>query len=240
MQSLNPTRIVQRQGREVMIIGAIVMLLGLLACGCSVVAFLLLSSTQIGNVIGYALIVVGGIVLLVGIGLLVRGLTLRMENQGAIAVADELSRVLDARYTLIRNVSRRRLGYVDAILVGPPGALVFRILDIPGTFSNEGSDWLERDSKGGQTFVLSKLNATRECVTDIYALRKYLARFGLSQVPVFGIVVFTNAQASLSARQPVVPIAELRTLPTVLRRDFLAEDRIDAATVDSAVQAIYT
>jgi hypothetical protein len=74
----------------------------------------------------------------------------------------------------------------------------------------------------------------------VYALRKYLARFNLSTVPVFGIVVFTNPQTQLAARQPVVPIAELRTLPTVLRRDFLAEDRIDHQTVEAAVQAIYT
>ncbi len=234
MQSLNPTRIVQRQGRELMIIGAFVLMFGLLTCGCSLIAFLLFSS----NVVGFALIALGGIVLLVGVGFMARGLTLRMENQAALAVADVLGRELDDRFTFIRNVSRRGLGYVDAVLVGPPGTLVFRIVDQPGIYRNEGSDWLER--RGGQTFVLSRLNPTRECVTDIYALRKYLARFGLSNVPVFGIVVFTNPQVELAARQPVVPIAQLHTLPTVLRRDFLLEDRIDQKTVESTVHAIYT
>ena len=61
MQSLNPTRIVQRQGRELMIIGAFVLMFGLLTCGCSLIAFLLFSS----NVVGFALIALGGIVLLV-------------------------------------------------------------------------------------------------------------------------------------------------------------------------------
>ena len=234
MQSLNPTRIVQRQGREIMIIGAIVLMVGMLCCGSSLVAFLLFSS----QVFGIALIILGSVVLLAGIGVMVRGLTLRMENQPALAVADVLARELDESYTLIRNVSRRGLGYIDAVLVGPPGALVFRIIDAQGMFRNEGSDWLER--KGGQTFVLSRMNATRECVTDIYALRKFLGRFGLGNVPVFGVVVFTNSQVQLAARQPVVPIAELRTLPTVLRRDFLAENRIDRKTADQVVQAVYT
>ena len=234
MQSLNPTRIVQRQGREIMIIGAFVMLFGLLSCGCSLIAALLFSSTP-----GFILFVsLGAIILLVGVGLLVRGLTLRMENQPALAVAEALARELDEHYTFIRNVSRRNLGYIDAVLVGPPGALVFRIVEQPGIFRNEGSDWLER--KSGATFVLSRLNATRECVTDVYALRRYLTRFGLANVPVFGIVVFTHPQAQLAARQPVVPIAELRTLPTVLRRDFLLEDRIDQETVDQTVKAIYS
>jgi hypothetical protein len=121
-----------------------------------------------------------------------------MENQGALAVAEVLGRELDGSFTLLRNVSRRGLGYIDAVLVGPPGVLVFRILETPGIFRNEGADWLER--KGGQTFVLSRLNATRECVTDVYALRKYLAKSGLAQVPVFGIVVFTQFRRSISRR----------------------------------------
>jgi hypothetical protein len=234
MQSLNPTRIVQRQGREIMIIGAIVLIVGMFCCGSSLAVFLLFSN----NLIGTILIALGGLILLVGAGLMVRGLTLRMENQPALAVAEVLARELDDSYTLVRNVSRRGLGYIDAVLIGPPGALVFRIVDQPGMFRNEGSDWLER--KGGQTFVLSRMNATREAVTDIYALRKYLNRFNLSAVPVFGVIVFTNSQVQLAARQPVVPIAELRTLPTVLRRDFLAENRIDKQTADAAVHVIYT
>jgi len=216
-----------------MLIAAFIMMFGLLSCGCSLIAFLPFQS----SLFGFIFVGIGGIILLGGLILFIRGLTLRTENEGALAVSQVLERELDDRFTLIRNVSRRRLGYIDAVLVGPPGALVFRIEDKPGMFRNEGSDWLER--RGGQTFVLSRINPSRECVTDVYALRKYLARFGLNQVPVFGIVVFTNPQASLAARQPVVPIAELRTLATVMRRDFLAEDRVDQASVESAVGAIY-
>jgi hypothetical protein len=217
-----------------MIIGAFVLMSGLLACGCSLIAFLLFNS----SIFGYVLLALGGLIILVGMGFMVRGLTYRMENQGALAVADVLSRELDASFTLIRNVSRGGLGYIDAVLVGPPGALVFRIVDQPGDYSNEGADWLER--KGGRTFVISRLNATRECVTDVLALRKYLAKKGLSNVPVYGVVVFTSPQAQLTARQPTVPIAALRTLTTVLRRDYLAENRVDAKTVETTVQTIYT
>ena len=234
MQNLNPTRIVARRGRDVLIIGAVLLMVGLLSGGCGLVVLLVLSSTPIGMFF----LILGLIILVVGIGFMVRGMTYRTENLPALAVAEVLARELDASYTLIRNVSRRNLGYIDAVLVGPPGALVFRIVDKPGIFLNEGSDWLER--KGGQTFMLSRMSPTRECVTDIFALREYLARRGLSSVPVFGVVVFTSPQTQLSARQPVVPIAELRTLTTVLRRDFLLEDRIDAKTVESTVAQIYT
>jgi hypothetical protein len=123
------------------------------------------------------------------------------------------------------------------VLVGPPGACVFRIIDKTGIFLNEGADWLER--KGVGPFSLTRLNATRECVTDVFALREYLGRRGLSMVPVFGVVVFIDPQVQISARQPLMPIAELRTLTTVLRSDYLFEDRIDEKAVEAAVNAIY-
>src|SRR5258708_33716691 len=108
MQNLNPTRIVQRRGREVMIIGAFVLMFGLLSCGCSLVAFLLFSN----SVFGYGLVALGGLIILVGIGFMVRGLTFRLENQPALAVADVLGRELDSRFWLSRNVSRAGLGYM--------------------------------------------------------------------------------------------------------------------------------
>jgi len=234
MQNLNPTRIVARRGRDMMIIGALLLMVGLVMAGFGLIMLLVLMSTPLGVIF----FVLAFLLLAGGFGALVRGLTYRMENNPALAVGDVLSRELDQRFTFIRNVNRRGLGYIDAVLVGPPGALVFRIYEKEGIYLNEGADWLER--KGGQTFVLSKLNVTRECVTDVYALRDYLAKRGLSEVPVFGVVVFSNPQAQISARQPVVPIAELRTLTTVLRRDYLAEDRVDPAKVDATVQAIYT
>ena len=216
-----------------MIIGALLLMVGLFIGGIGLVVLIIFSSN-----FGWIFVLLAMLVVLVGVGILVRGLTLRKENLGALAVADVLGRELEERFTLIRNVSRRGLGYIDAVLVGPPGALVFRIVEEPGIFLNEGADWLQR--KGGQTYELSRLNATRECVTDVYALREYLARNALSNVPVYAVVVFTHSQAQLSARQPVVPIAELRTLTTVLRRDYLVEDRIDKETIEKTVAVVYT
>ncbi len=217
-----------------MIIGALLLMAGLVTGGCGLVALLLFSSTAIG----LFFFGVGLVILAVGAGFMIRGMTYRKENFPALSVAEVLSRELDSRYTFVRNVSRRGLGYIDAVLVGPPGTLVFRIVDKPGIFLNEGADWLER--KGGQTYELSRMNPTRECVTDVFALREYLARRGLSAVPVFAVVVFTHPQAQISARQPVVPVAELRTLTTVLRRDYLLEDRMDQKAIEGAVQAVYT
>lgn len=234
MQNLIPTRIIARRGRDAMIIGALLIMAGLVGCGIGGL-FVIIFSSRTGGLIFF---LIGGLIGLAGIGFMVRGLTYRRENLGAMRVAEVLSRELDTRYTFVRNLSRRGLGYIDAVLIGPPGALVFRTIEREGVFRNEGADWLER--RGNGPLVLSRMNATRECVTDIYALRKYLARYQLAQVPVYGIVVFTSPQVQLSARQPVVPIAELRTLTTALRRDFLAESRLDDQTVEHTVSVLYT
>ena len=233
MQNLNPTRILARRGRDIMLIGALVLLAGLVVGAFSLLVVVLSNSTLIDVI--FLLITL--VLIVAGIGLLVRGLTYRKDNEIARVVGDTLAKELDDQYVYIRNLSRRRLGYIDALLIGPAGALVFRVTDVGGIFLNEGSDWLER--KGGQNFALSRYNFTRECVTDIYALRDYLARLGMAHVPVYGVVVFTNGQAQISTRQPVVPVAELRTLMVVLRRDFFAQARMPADQVKKAVDLVY-
>lgn len=233
MQSLNPTRNVQRRGRELLTIGALVIMAGIILGGLGFLIMLLFSSNFFGGLVIFA----GFVVAVVGIGVMIRGMTLRTENEIALAVDAMLKTVLDDRYTLIRNISGRGLGYIDAVLVGPPGALAMRITDIPGIFQNEGADWLER--KGGKPFMLSNHDFTDECRNDVYALRDYLAKRQLPHVPVYGLVVFTSPNVQLSLRQPTVPVADIRTLLTVLRSDFLREDRTDATSVQAVVNALY-
>ncbi len=233
MQNLNPTRIIARRGRDIMLIGALFLLGGLVVSGFGLLILIVAGSNIIGILVG----IIGLVLLIVGIGFIIRGLTYRRDNEIARVVGDTLARELDEKYVFIRNLSRNRLGYLDALLLGPSGALVFRVTDANGIYLNEGADWLER--KGGETFTLSRNNWTRECVTDVYALRNYLGRRGLGEIPVYGVVVFTNSQTQVSTRQPVVPVAELRTLMVVLRREYLAETRVTDDKVQAATKAVY-
>lgn len=233
MQNLNPVRNIARRGRDLMIVGAMVLLIGLLIGSVGLLTVLLFSSPTFGlGAMG-----LGVIIVLTGLALMVRGLSLRTENEPAKVVAQALGSALGAEYTFIRNVSRRGLGYIDAVLVGPPGALVFRIHDQPGVFMNEKADWLVRGVDG--VARLARLNLTRECVADVLALRAYLKKRGLERVPVYAIVVFTHPSASITARQPSVPIADLRSLLDVMRGDYMRQTRIDPNTVQATVKAIY-
>lgn len=232
MQNLNPIRNIARRGRDLMLLGAAALMIGLVVGAFGLFVSIVLSST----IVGVLLLGVSGILVLLGIVLIIRGLTLRRDNDEARMVADVLGQELDQRYTYIRNIGRRGLGYIDALLVGPPGALVFRITNATGSFLNERADWLEQTS--GRSFRL-RHNFTRECAVDIHALRDYLAKRGLEMVPVYGTIVFVNPQTQISTRQPVIPVAQLSTLKTVLQRDYLAQDRISPELVQKTVDAVY-
>ena len=71
-----------------------------------------------------------------GVALVIRAVTWKTENDLAKMTGDMLAQYLDDRYTFIRNISKRKLGYIDAVLVGPPGVLVFRIVDVDGDYLN--------------------------------------------------------------------------------------------------------
>ncbi|MHB8624852.1 MAG: NERD domain-containing protein [Aggregatilineales bacterium] len=232
MQNLNPIRIVARRGRDMMLIGAASLMGGLVVSALGLFVSIVLASP----VVGVIFLILGLVLVVIGVVVIIRGLTLRRDNDEARVVGEALSHELDQRYFYIRNIGRRGLGYIDALLIGPPGALVFRITDSPGSFLNERTDWLEQTA--GRSFTL-RHNFTRECVVDIHALRDYLAKRGLNTVPVYGIIVFVNPRTEVSTRQPVVPVAQLSTLKTVLQRDYLAQDRIAPDLVQKTVDAVY-
>ncbi|MBZ0292709.1 MAG: NERD domain-containing protein [Anaerolineae bacterium] len=181
----------------------------------------------------------GVIVAVVGVIIAARAYFTRVDNDLARQVGIYLERYFDNRYWLVRNVNKTGLGYIDAVLVGPPGLLVFRIVDNEGNFRNEKADWLKQNNNG--QWVPARIDPTREDVVDIKAAREYLARHGL-EVPVYGVVVFTKnpTLVKISAKEPVVPLSHLSMLYENLRDQYLArENRIDQPTVQRIIDLIY-
>lgn len=237
MQNLNPKRSITRRGRFYLFLGLLAFFGGAIALtlGILFIFFPLWESAAFQAL--EILLIIGGIIGIgVGIFGIVRALTLQKDNPISRAVGEGLSQFLDGRYTFLRNVSKRRVGYIDAVLVGPPGALVFRIVDHSGTWINERAEWINQSANG--KLRPARSNPTRECVKDVYALRKFLARHGLERVPVYGLVVFTSPNVRLSADGPVVPISEIPTMYQIMRRDYLAEERIAPPAIRSTVDAI--
>jgi len=181
----------------------------------------------------------GVLIALIGVGLGIRAATTKAENTTAFSVGEFLKAHFDDGYTFIRNVNRRKLGYIDAVLVGPPGVLAFRTLDSEGKFLNEKSKWMRAD-KSGNWRPLMMRNPTEEVVEDIKALRRFCAEHGIADVPVFGVIVFIHDDplARLIVKDPVVPATHLTSLLKRLQNNYLSKDRIDDKTAIQIVKLL--
>lgn len=236
MHSISPARALARQARQLVIAGAVVAMIGLVLAALGLL-LIVIPVARAGwySTIQLLLIVGGGVMILVGIGLAIRGLTIPPDNQSARIMADILARGLDYRYTFIRHIHRRDFGYIDAILVGPNGALVFFFFEKKGNFVCEAGQWLRQE---GRALAVVTPNPSHEVVQDVTALRAYLAARGLAQVPVYAVVVVSNRETVVSAEQPVVPVAHMHNVLAVLRDNYLAAERIPVELARATVDAI--
>ncbi len=240
MRSLNPKRSRTRRQIRLSTIAFVVAAFGVFACTISLILTAIplvniqSSSYSLYSLLLYGVLGFGTLLIVAGIALAFRALLLRPENDLALVAGQYLSQQLDERYTLIRNYNRPGVGYIDAVLVGPPGALVMRILDHQGDLLNDGSDWVKR-GRGGR-FETININPTRQALVDIRKLREYFQKNRLD-VPVYGVVVFNRSERDLrlSAQAPTVPPTHLHRLMETLKTDYFAKDRIDAARVQAAV-----
>lgn len=165
-------------------------------------------------------------VALAGVGLALRAVTRRRENDLALMTGNYLAQYLDNQYVFIRNINRPGLGYIDAVLIGPPGALVFRILNNAGVFANERSSWLVQNRRGD--WAPFGINPTNQTIEDVGHLRIYLAKHGLGDIQVYGVIVFIpdESRVVIHQKEPVVPISRLDSLFDTLRGNYLArQDR---------------
>lgn len=243
MESLTPIKTLTRRSHQLYQIGFIVLALGALltVIGLIVTNIPIVSKTDsmfsllmlIGNVVFF-----GGIAaLIVGIGLIVRARTRRRENDLALLTGDYLQQTgfFDPRYLFIRNLNPPGAAYTDAVLLGPPGALVFRIVDNIGAFACEGANWLTLNKES--QWIPLHFNPTKQAVDDVQHLREFFAKHKLADIPVFGIIVFTAPmqQATLSQREPIVPACNLPELLDTLKAQYLTNpERVVPSTVGVA------
>jgi hypothetical protein len=189
-----------------------------------------------------ALLVLGFIMITVAVLMGIRAFTWKQDNDIAFEVGQVLSNELrlDDRYVYIRNLSRMSIGYVDAVLVGPPGILVFRVTEKGGTFFNQGAKWMRQQDKGQWQSL--NWSPTAEVVIDMKKVREFLQTKGLAQIPIFGVVMFTeNAPATrVTTENHAVPVMQPQELAYGLEDSYFAQrDRLDQLTVNKIAETLY-
>ncbi len=188
--------------------------------------------------LGQFILIVGILAVIAGILLAIRALTRRRENDLAYVTGRHMSQFFDERYHFIRNINRPQLGYIDAVLVGPPGILVFRILERAGDLLNEKDGWVRKDRNN--RWVPMRVNPTKEAQVDVKAVREFLVKNKVSELDVYGVVVFINDPNELRVqlRQPVVPVAHLTVLLDVLKEYYLTSERMKPKAVQRVTRLL--
>lgn len=245
MRNIAPSRALSRRSNQLLTIAFVVagigVFVGVIGIALFVVPFSAPSNPGYGTYlfIRAAVLALGFVIFLVAVGLAVRALTWKKDNDLAIVTGRYLEQYLNDRYTFIRNISKREIGYVDAALVGPPGVLVFRILKDRGIFANEGPNWLKQNQKG--EWLPAGINPTREAIADIRKVREFLAKHKLAEIPVYGVVVFIvePPHTQLMAKEPTVPLSHLQSLNDNLQNNYLAKDRIDLNAATAVVRLLF-
>ncbi|GAB5490395.1 MAG: hypothetical protein Phog2KO_06100 [Phototrophicaceae bacterium] len=248
MRNMVPARSLARRSRNLILLAVFIMVVGVLAVIFGL--FLNLFPLVVPNNPNYdfyqtiddALRWLGGIVILISIGLIIRAVTWKRDNPIAEMVGNVLEQELnlDDRYAYIRNLSRSSIGYVDAVLVGPPGVLVMRITTRAGTFFNEGSKWLEQKDKGDWKPL--NWSPTEEVAQDVRKIREFLQTRGLPEMPIFAVVVFTEDEPAtrVTSEKPVVPVMQPYEMAYSLENSYFAKrDRLDQLKVNKVIKTLF-
>ena len=248
MRNMVPARSLARRSRNLMLLAVFIIVLGILAIIFG--AFMNLVPIVVEDNPNYgfylfvadALVWVGGFAVLISLGLLIRAMTWKRDNPIAELVGNvfEQELNLDDRYAYIRNLSRFSIGYVDAVLVGPPGVLVMRITTRAGTFFNEGSKWLEQRDKGNWKPL--RWSPTEEVAQDVRKVREFLQTRGLPEMPIFAVVIFTEDEPAtrVTTEKPVVPVMQPYEMAYSLENSYFAQrDRLDQLTVNKVITTLF-
>ena len=127
-------------------------------------------------------LMIGGIILaLLGLWLAGRAYRRRDDDSLARRAGIALRQQLDSRFTFITRLNVHGLSDIDALIAGPPGLLVLRLLDMRGDLYQEHGHWLQQSKRGD--FIPLSFNPTRELLHDILRLRSQLTKSDLADFP---------------------------------------------------------
>jgi len=242
MQNVAPSHALVRRSRQLLVFAFLTVAIGTFLAVVGIALWVITLAPKANETLPFirnVVFILGVLIALGGLAMAIRAVTWKTDNDLAMITGKFLEDHFDSRFTFIRNISRLGLGYIDAVLVGPPGVLVFRILDNDGVFFNETSKWLRQTGKGD--WAPLRFNPTEQVVVDIKKLREYLAKRSLPNMPVFGVIAFVLPEnmVQVSAEKPTVPSAQLSHLVDALSNNYTAKDRIDAQTVAAIVKTLY-
>lgn len=198
------------------------------------------SFTKLYEISTQAFMIVG--VILASSGLWLVGCAYRrrkLDDKFFREVAVKLCDQFDSRFTYISNLNVRGLKGIDAVIVGPPGLLVLRLLDNRGDLYQEHGYWLQQGKKGD--FIPLNFNPARELLSDIRRLRSKLAQHAMSEFPIFGIIVSLRSSTDVQYHTSgeVFPFSHVSTLVDSLNQNYLGRERVTMRAVRAVLKQLH-
>lgn len=248
MRNMVPARALARRSRNLALLAVFIVVLGLVSLIISSFMNLIKLIPDTNPNYGFyafaidAFLWVGVLLVISSIIMFIRAFTWKRDNPIAAQVGEILERELnlDDRYAYIRNLSRSAIGYVDAVLVGPPGILVMRITTRGGVFFNQGSKWSKQRDKANWKPL--RWSPTEEVATDVTKIREFLQTRNLTDIPVFAVVIFTEDEPAtrVTTETPVVPVMQPFEMAYSLENSYFADrNRLEQLTVNNVIKTLF-
>lgn len=154
------------------------------------------------------------------------------DMQAQEGVITALERLLDNRYTLLRNVSLEGLEIpIPLVLVGPPGVRVLYPSASRGVYRAKDDVWekMEGDQKGYKAALPNLLTRTQLMGG---AVESFLTAKGYPQIEVEPVLVFSDPGIHVDTIRPVVRVVMVDALERFIAglvqlRAFLNKDEIE-------------
>lgn len=145
--------------------------------------------------------------------------TFRQGERGEEAVVKELARLLDKRWTIYRNLQLPDAkSDLDAVIVGPSGALVVEIKAFSGSFKLNGDRWNYRHAGNWH-----KTNSpVRQAIWNKDRLQDHLRSQKMEWLPVFALFVLGREPEYIHIHEPAIPVGRLGKLGEALN-DYLQQ-----------------
>ena len=138
-------------------------------------------------------------------GILRFGFSWVAEMKSQEVIVRYLSRVLDNKFTLLRNITILDANVsVPLILIGPHGVTVIYNSSIKGVYRAKGETWNVMDNRA-RHFKPAKPNIVLRTILMSRAVRTFLNRIGLTVEPE-GVLIFTEMGAHVDTLRPAVRV----------------------------------
>lgn len=153
-------------------------------------------------------------------------------------VFQKLSRQFDARFTFVSRGQLRNMRGIDALMIGPPGLLVFKFLHHRGHLYQERGHWLMQNRKG--ELIPLKNSPTKELISDINRIQHRLLGKDLADFPMFGAILSMNDadQLQYHANEEIFPLVFAPAMHERLKESFLFRDRVTLRAVGKVLEKL--